>query len=264
MEALQIIVLAITQGITEFLPVSSSAHLILVPHFLGWPDQGIDFDIAVHIGTLLAIITYFRRELGLMIRDWFKSLPFKEQTEHSRLAWAVALGTIPVGLCGLLLKDWIEINLRSPWTLGVTTLFFGLLLGFADLTGTKERNLSSLNWRAVLIIGLAQALALIPGTSRSGITMTAALLIGFNRQDAARFSFLLAIPVILLAGSLAVVDLWQAKAVANWQEVGFGTALAALSAYVCIHTFLKFLDKMGMMPFVVYRILLAMVIFWSF
>ena len=264
MSLLQIITLALVQGITEFLPISSSAHLVLVPALTEWPDQGLAFDVALHAGSLIAVLGYFRRDVGVLLRDWFASLRGQGCTGHSRLAWAVLWGTVPVGLAGLLLNDRIETYLRSTLVIAVTTLGFGLLLGFADWRGARRRDEFSLNWRDVLVIGCAQALALIPGTSRSGITMTAGLLSGLERRAAARFSFLLSIPVIVLAGGLETVKLAGSPAPVEWGALLLGTALSALSAYLCIWLFLGFIERMGMWPFVVYRVLLGAVLFGWF
>lgn len=253
----QIIILALIQGLTEFLPISSSAHLILAPMINGWADQGIAFDVAVHVGTLTAVVFYFRKDLNAMTRDWFASVYTRTQIGESRLAWAVLIATIPVGLCGLLFHDVIATQLRSPLVIAGTTIGFGLLLGWADWRGRRTRNEQTLSTGNVLFIGLAQALSLIPGTSRSGITMTAGLMLGLTREAAARFSFLLSIPVILLSGGLETVKLVQAEVVADWSALMMGTLISALAAYLCIHLFLKFISSMGMWPFVAYRLLLG-------
>ena len=253
----QIIILALLQGLTEFLPISSSAHLILTPMATGWTDQGLAFDVAVHVGTLSAVVFYFRKDLKAMSRDWFSSVYTRRQVGESRLAWAVLMGTIPVGLCGLLFHDFISNELRSPLVIASTTIGFGLLLGWADWKGRRLRNEHSLNAGNVLFIGVAQALALIPGTSRSGITMTAGLMLGLTREAATRFSFLLSIPVIVLSGGLETVKLLQANVSPDWQALLIGTLLSAVAAYLCIHLFLKFITRMGMWPFVVYRLLLG-------
>jgi len=265
MDLLQIITLALMQGLTEFLPVSSSAHLILTPVFFGWQDQGLAFDVAVHVGTLLAVMFYFRSELKVMSRDWFGSVSGKGSTPDSRLAWAVLLGTIPVGVVGLLCKDFIEESLRSPLVIAVAMIFFGALLWWADSVAKQKRDEYQLNWKDVLFIGLSQAMALIPGTSRSGATMTAALLMGLTREAAARFSFLLSIPVILLAGGLKTLDLIESNVVVDWFALGAGIVLSALSAYLCIHLFLKWIQRMGLFPFVLYRFVLGgvlLLVFW--
>ncbi|MDH5326705.1 MAG: undecaprenyl-diphosphate phosphatase [Gammaproteobacteria bacterium] len=264
MELIQIIVLALVQGLTEFLPISSSAHLILVPRLVDWPDQGLAFDVAVHVGTLSAVVLYFRQEVQAMSVDWVVSLKTRQQTTNSRLAWAVLFGTIPAGLAGLAFKGFIEGNLRSPLVLAGTTVIFGLLLWAADVSGKRNRDETSIGWKDVLIIGCAQALALIPGTSRSGATMTAALFLGLSREAAARFSFLLSIPVIFLSGLLVVKDLVEQNAAVDWQALVWGTVLAGITAYLCIHFFLKLLEKIGMLPFVIYRLVLGAFLFYMF
>ncbi len=264
MDPVQMVVLALLQGLTEFLPISSSAHLILVPVLTGWRDQGLAFDVAVHIGTLAAVMWYFRQELTAMAREWGLSVAGGESTPNSRLAWAVLLGTIPAGLAGLLFKGFIETGLRSPLVIAATTIIFGLLLWWADAQGRRERDEHTLGWRDVLLIGCAQALALIPGTSRSGITMTAALMLGLTREGAARFSFLLSIPIILLAGGVKTLDLLQTDAPVEWLALILGTLLSAVSAYLCIHWFLKLLERVGMLPFVIYRLLLGLFLFYVF
>jgi undecaprenyl-diphosphatase len=257
MEFLQILALALLQGLTEFLPISSSAHLILVPKLTEWQDQGLAFDVAVHVGTLSAVVLYFRKELQVMACDWAASIVSHQQTADSRLAWAVLFGTIPVGLAGLIFKDFIEGNLRSAMVIAVTTILFGVLLGISDKFGKRQRDEHSLDLKDILIVGCAQALALIPGTSRSGITMTAGLLLGLSREAAARFSFLLSIPVIVLAGGLKVLDLIEQPGSVDWNALWLGGLISGVSAYLCIHFFLKLLERIGMMPFVVYRLLLG-------
>lgn len=264
MDFLQILILALVQGVTEFLPVSSSAHLILVPILTGWQDQGLAFDVAVHVGTLAAVVLYFRRELSKMTFSWLGSVTGRGMDADAKLAWAVLLGTIPVGLCGLLFKDLIEEHLRHPYVLATTTLLFALLLWWADARTRGERDEYSIGWLDILFIGLAQALALIPGTSRSGATMTAALFLGLSRQAAARFSFLLSIPVIVLAGGLSTLDYLETASIDDMQPLMLGALLSGVSAYFCIHYFLKLLEKIGMMPFVIYRIVLAVFLFVMF
>lgn len=264
MDLIQIIALALLQGLTEFLPISSSAHLILLPIIANWQDQGLAFDVAVHVGTLSAVVFYFRHTLKKMITDWLQSLALKRQIGDSRLAWAVALGTIPVGLAGLLLGDIVETSLRNPLIIASTTILFGLLLGWADWQGKRQRNEHQIGWRDVAFIGIAQAIALIPGTSRSGITMTAGLMLGLTREAAARFSFLLSIPVILLAGGLKTVELVQSSLAVDWTALISGALFSAISAYLCIFLFLKMLERMGMWPFVIYRLILGAVLMWLF
>jgi undecaprenyl-diphosphatase len=265
LDTVHAVVLAIVQGLTEFLPISSSAHLILLPRFLGWPDQGLAFDVAVHVGTLSAVVWYFRRDLLCMTRDWVASLARRRTVGDSRLAWGVILGTIPVGLAGLLFGDLIELHLRSPQVIAATTIGFGLVLWWADSAGSRNRDEHSLSWRDVLVIGCAQALALVPGTSRSGVTMSAALALGLDRSAAARFSFLLSIPVIVLAGGLKLLGLLQQTDGVDWGALLVGTILSAISAYLCIDLFLKLIERVGMMPFILYRLALGallLLVFW--
>lgn len=264
MDFLQIVVLAIVQGLTEFLPVSSSAHLILVPVITGWQDQGLAFDVAVHVGTLSAVVLYFRKEIIQMFQSWLRSVTGKGFDNDAKLAWAVLFGTIPVGLSGLLFKDFISEHLREPVVIASSTLVFGLLLWFADAKGRRIRDEYTINWKDVLVIGCAQALALIPGTSRSGATMTAALIMGLSRQAAARFSFLLSIPVIVLAGGLETKDYLEQASITDMQPLMLGALLSGVSAYFCIHYFLKLLERIGMMPFVIYRIILALFLYLMF
>lgn len=257
MDNLQTVALALLQGLTEFLPISSSAHLILLPRLVDWSDQGLAFDVAVHFGTLAAVVAYFRHEVVLMLRDWSGSLVGKGQTAESRLAWAVGFGTVPAGLAGLLLHDTIETYLRSPLVIAATTIAFGALLAWADITAKHVRGEHSIGWRDVLIIGIAQAIALIPGTSRSGITMTAGLMLGLTRQAAARFSFLLSIPIIVSAAGHETKKLIDAANPPDWSGLLLGTLVSAVSAYLCIHYFLKLLNRIGFMPFVLYRLVLG-------
>lgn len=263
MDTSHAIILALVQGLTEFLPISSSGHLILAHKVAGWPDQGIAFDVSVHVGTLSAVLFYFRHELIPMAHDWTLSIVKKQHTVNSRLAWAVLLGTIPVGLAGLAFQDLIETTLRDNLlVIAVTSVFFGLLLWWADIFGARKRDEYTIGIVDIVVIGIAQALALIPGTSRSGATMTAGLFLGLNREGAARFSFLLSIPVILLAGGLLTIELIKSNAPVDWNAMAIGVVLAAVTAYLCIHYFLKLLDRIGMWPFVIYRLILGAVLFY--
>jgi undecaprenyl-diphosphatase len=228
-----------------------------VPVLTGWQDQGLAFDVAVHVGTLLAVVFYFRKEILAMTVAWSGSFVGRGLTPDARLAWAVVLGTIPVILAGFIFKDFIEQNLRSPIVIALATIAFGLLLAWADIRGSRRRDEYSLTWGDIVIIGIAQALALIPGTSRSGITMTAGLAVGLTRQAAARFSFLLSIPAIAGSGLLLTLDLLEQPDFAAWNILIVGATIAAVSAYLCIHFFLKLLERIGMMPFVIYRLILG-------
>ncbi len=264
MDWLQVLLLSLVQGITEFLPVSSSAHLILVPVLSDWEDQGLAFDVALHLGSLLAVVVYFRKDLASMTTSWFVSLKTRQPDTDAKLAWAVLLGTIPVGLAGLAFQDTIETVLRSPLYLAVGLILFGVVLAWADLRHRGKRTEYQMTWKDVAIIGCAQALALFPGTSRSGITITAALMVGMNREAASRFSFLLSIPVIILACGLQVISLLEAPEPVQWGAVAVGVVLSGISAYLCIHYFLAFIKRIGMMPFVAYRIILGLILIWAF
>lgn len=276
MSTIEIFILAILQGLTEFLPVSSSAHLILPSAILGWKDQGLAFDVAVHVGTLLAVMLYFRQEVGNMAVAWVSTLnPSKtndsEQSAQSlfdgKLTWWILFATIPAGLFGLLGKDFIEEHLRSALVIAVTTLLFGALLGYADIIAGKRlphqnKSIEKLGFKGAMLIGLAQAIALIPGTSRSGITMTIGLMLGLSRENAARFSFLLSIPAIAMAGSYLTLKLVLSTDPVNWVEIALGSSIAFICAYACIHYFLILLDRLGMMPFVIYRLILGVGLLW--
>ena len=264
MDWLQVWVLALVQGLTEFLPVSSSAHLILIPQLTHWDDQGLAFDVALHLGSLAAVLIYFRHELTAMTVSWFRSLHTRQLDEDARLAWAVLLATIPVGLAGLLFNDFIESTLRSPLYIAAGLIVFGLLLGWADWRYRGTRSEAQMGWRDVLWIGLAQAVALFPGTSRSGITLTAGLFLGLSREAAARFSFLLSIPVILLACGLETIDLVTTDAPIAWSYMLAGIAISGVAAYCCIHYFLAFIRRIGMQPFVIYRLMLGAVLIFMF
>lgn len=266
MDSLQAIILALIQGVTEFLPISSSAHLILVPRFLGWADQGLAFDVAVHLGTLIAVIYYFRAEVIAILTGWTRAvLRLPHESQDARLGWTLLAATVPLVVAGLFLEDLVSTTLRSPVVIAVATAFFGVLLWVADRRPDRVGRLAQLNLRAGVLIGLAQVLALIPGTSRSGITMTAGLALGLDRETAARFSFLLAIPAIAGASLLELVELLQSVAPVPWGAMALGLVVAAVSAWLCIKLFLAAIQRIGMMPFVVYRLLLAaviVVVFW--
>ncbi len=263
------IVLALVQGVTEFLPISSQAHLILVPYLLGWPDQGLAFDVATNTGTLLAVIVYFRRDLrelvtGLLGRGGAGGA-HGPGTVEGMPAWrflaALVLGTLPVALAGLLAHDWVETAGRNPKVLATTSILFGLALLAADLLGRRRRDLAGLGLPDALLIGLAQAVALVPGTSRSGITITVALLLGFGRPAAARFSFLLAIPVGVLAGGWdALKVLGGGVPAADLGAMAVALVVSGVAAYLVIGGLLAWLQRQSFTPFVVYRVLLGVAI----
>ncbi|ASJ97671.1 undecaprenyl-diphosphate phosphatase [Shewanella marisflavi] len=260
MDIFQVIVLALIQGLTEFLPISSSAHLILPAQLLDWQDQGLTFDVAVNTGSLLAVVIYFRRELFSMFTAWTGSLVSREQTQESKLAWWIILATIPAVIVGFTAKDFISTHLRNIEVIATTTIVFGLLLWWADKLNREGFNEFQVGWKKALLIGIAQTMALIPGTSRSGATITAALALGLSREAAARFSFLMSVPVSLGAAILVVKDLLSSQEAIDYQALIIGTVLSFVAAYLCIHYFLKIISRMGMTPFVIYRLALGAVL----
>jgi undecaprenyl-diphosphatase len=251
MDSLHIFVLAVVQGLTEFLPISSSAHLVLLPKLLGWADQGLVFDVAVHFGSLLAVLLYFRHEVRRMLRAWLRNIGGGKADQDSLLAWWVIIATLPAIMFGFLLQGAIEDNLRSPWVIATASITFGVLLWLADLKGARERDEYTLKLNDAFLIGWFQVLALIPGTSRSGITITMGLFLGLTRKAAARFSFLLAMPVIFASGVLQTVRMFTEVSPIGWGELSLGILLSGLSAGLCIHYFLRLVERTGMLPFVI-------------
>ncbi len=265
MDLIQLIILSLIQGITEFLPVSSSAHLILVPLLTEWQDQGLAIDVAAHLGSLFAVVFYFRKDISRILIAGINSIVKKDFSDpSSKLFWYLAIASLPVLVSGFLLRDFVSTYLRDPLIIAAASIVFGLLLWYADVTGKRIRQIASINLRDAIIIGLAQALALVPGTSRSGITMTAGLMLGLDRASAARFSFLMAVPIILAAGGYESLKLIQMDVVVDIENFLITAFLSAISAFLSIHLFLKFLDKIGMLPFVIYRVLLGVVLILIF
>ena len=264
MDLTQAVILALIQGLTEFLPISSSAHLILPFELLGWPDQGLAFDTAIHLGSLVAVVVYFRRDIAALIAAFFHHARSGASSVESRFAINLLIASLPLIPAGLLIKDMVESSLRNVTVIATTTIVFGLLLYVADRIGKRELRDTEMNWRDALIIGVAQCFALVPGTSRSGVTMTAALMLGYSRQAASRISFLISIPAIAGAATLSVADLLAADSAVDWRAMGIGIIVSTLSAYLCITLFLNLINRMGFTPFVVYRLLLGGVLFLFF
>ncbi|WP_439108063.1 undecaprenyl-diphosphate phosphatase [Congregibacter sp.] len=252
-------ILALIQGLTEFLPISSSAHLLLPSMLLGWPDQGLAFDVAVHFGTLSAVVVYFRQDLWALAQGGGRALLAREVNDSSREIGFLALATVPAVLVGFALNDMMD-SLRTIPVIASTTIIFALLLAYADRRVQSSSTEGVGNWRVALLIGCAQAIAPIPGTSRSGITITAGLLLGLSRHAAARFSFLLSIPIISGAALLKVTELSGADTPVDLPLMALGTTVAALSAYACIAVFLRLIEAVGMLPFVMYRLFLGVVL----
>jgi undecaprenyl-diphosphatase len=258
-DSLQIIALSLLQGITEFLPISSSAHLILVAEFGSWADQGLVFDVAVHLGTLSAVCLYFRKDLTGYLSssvNWAGGHGYDDQLDEML---KIGAATLPIVVAGFLLKDTVSAAWREIEVIAWATIVFGVLLAAADRArGEVDR----LSWRQALIIGAAQTLALVPGTSRSGITITAALLLGLSRTSAARVSFLLSIPAIAGAALLTGFDLIAEPEPALWGDLALGALLAGASAYLCISAFIALVERTGLLPYVAYRMLLGLVLLW--
>lgn len=268
MEILQAFVLAVVQGITEFLPISSSAHLILVPLLTDWDDQGLVFDVAVHLGSLLAVLIYYRAEIGRLIIGFCKAplMNSKDQAanDSARLAWLLVVSTLPIIVAGVFLNDYIEANFRNLVVIGVSSIVFGIILWIAYQKANANLSLVELTLLSAVIIGVAQALAIIPGASRSGITLTAGLLVGLSVKEAAKYSFLLSIPTIIGAAVFMLVDDYHQVDLFSISFI-VGIVVSALSAYICIDLFIRFVTRIGMVPFVVYRCLLGVLligIYW--
>jgi len=253
----QLIVLAVVQGITEFLPISSSGHLVLLPSIFGWADQGLAFDVAVHFGSLLAVCVYFRYDVLAMLKGAIDILTGKPGSVNGQMALGLGIGTIPAALAGLLLASWIADNLRDPRVVIGTLSVYGILMAFADRFSAQARSIDDIRIRDALIIGIAQALALVPGTSRSGITITAGRLLGVARKDAARFSFLLSVPVIMLASAYELVKLVTSGEAVPWDTLALATLISSAVAYVSIDFFMRVVSSIGLVPFAVYRLVLA-------
>lgn len=262
MTLIQIIVLAIIQGLTEFLPVSSSAHLILGGKVFGWPDQGLVFDVATHLGTLVAVLVYFRRDLIEMVQAWLGPVRSDADRQHRNMVIYLAVASIPALLIGFLAHDLVEVYLRDIRIIAWTTIGFGLLLWIADAIAPKQRDIGDINLISALLIGIAQAFALIPGTSRSGVTITAGRFLGFSPGAAARFSFLLAIPIVAAAGGYGALRVVTGEAPIDWSQFMLALSLAAVAGWVCIAAFLSLLKRVGLVPFVIYRLLLGAGLLW--
>ena len=259
MDAIQIIVLGIVQGLTEFLPISSSAHLVLSSILLGWQDQGLLVDIAAHAGSLFAVMLFFRREVRAMVVAVLNPNS-AESNQDLKLVIQIIIATLPIVVAGLLLADIIETHTRNAQVIAFTTIVFALLLAYADRSSRSLRDEYQLNWRDVLLIGCAQALALVPGTSRSGVTMTVGMMLGMTKVAAARFSFLISMPTILAAITYKSMQVIATKPEVDAMAIFGVFVLSGIVAYLCIDFFLRLVNAIGMMPFVIYRIVLGVLL----
>ena len=262
MPILHIIVLALVQGLTEFLPVSSAAHLILGGRVFGWQDQGLVFDLATHVGTLLAALFFFRRELLGMLQSCTAPVRDEAGRQNRSMVYFLAAASLPALALGAAAHELVEYLLRDLRVIAITTTVFGLVLWWADVAGGKQRELPGMNLRSAVIIGLAQALALVPGVSRSGITITAGRFLGYSPDAASRFSFLLSIPITAAAGAYGALRVATGEASIDWGVFGLAVLFSALAGWLCIAAFLALLRRVGLLPFVIYRLLLGAVLLY--
>jgi undecaprenyl-diphosphatase len=261
MDAIQAIILGIVQGLTEFLPISSTAHLRLVPAFAGWEDPGTAFTAVVQLGTMAAVLLYFRHDLWNIARAWLRSLrdPAARGTLDARLGWYLIVGTIPISILGLAFKDKIETDARQLVLIGIAMIVLGLILELAEQVGRKERDISSLTMRDGILIGFAQAAALVPGVSRSGSTLTAGLFLGFDRVAAARYSFLLSVPAVVLSGLFELRHVGEGGG-ASAGATAIATLLAFVVGYASIAFLLRYLVHHSIGIFAAYRIAVGLIV----
>ena len=257
MDLIRAAILGIVQGLSEFLPISSSGHLILVPRLFNWADQGLSFDVGLHLGTLLALLAYFWRDWYRMIRSGLGDLArhqlrMRAYQPDSQLLWLLALGSVPAAVVGGLFNSWIEKNVRQPWLVALTLAGVGVVLFLADRMGARKREIGSVGVKDAIIIGVAQACALIPGVSRSGATMSAGLYRGLTRDSAAKFAFLLGTPAFVGAALLKSKDL-RHESTHQFGEMAVGFAASAIVGFVVIHFLMRYLRTRSMVPFVYYR-----------
>lgn len=260
----QLVVLALVQGITEFLPISSSGHLVLTSRLAGWPDQGLTIDIAVHAGTLLAVIAYFQADIWRLVAGSARLLTGR-MTPDGRLALLVVAATLPIVAAGYLLGSYGATLVRNMELIAWTTIGFGLLLGVVDRISMTLRRTEHLTYGSAMFVGFAQVLALLPGTSRAGITITAARFLGMERREAARFSMLLSIPAILGAATLAGLDLYSTGNIALGYDSALAAGISFATALLAINVMMRWLERASYWPFVAYRILLGgFLLYWVY
>ncbi|MCB0861844.1 MAG: undecaprenyl-diphosphate phosphatase [Solirubrobacterales bacterium] len=261
MNLFQSIILGIVQGLTEFLPISSSGHLLIFPALVGWDDPGAAFTAVIQLGTEAAVLIYFRKDLWNIARDWTESIfrPEMRGELNPRMGWYLIIATIPISILGLAFQDQIETAARNLWLVGSMLIIFGLILGRADRVGSHQREVGELSFKDGVIIGLAQSLALIPGVSRSGATISAGLFLNLNREAAARFAFLLAIPAVVLSGFYELYKLLSGKE--SFDEpminIAVATVVAFVVGYAVIAWFLRYLTSHSMSVFVWYRVIVG-------
>ncbi len=260
LDYLKAIVLGLIQGLTEFLPISSSAHLRIFPEWFGWGDPGAAFTAVIQIGTELAVLIYFRHDIWRIGSTWVRSLFRPEYRGHvdARMGWYVIVGSLPIVVLGVLLKDTIEKDFRNLWIVGCTLIVLGIVLGIADRVGAQRRGVKHLNMRDTLLMGGAQALALVPGVSRSGATISMGLFLGLTREAATRFAFLLAIPAVVGAGLFELKEIPHGENTFGWGPTIVATLVSFVVGYAAIAWLLRYVSTHSYMPFVVYRIALGL------
>jgi undecaprenyl-diphosphatase len=261
-EWFQAVFLGILQGLTEFLPISSSAHLRIFPDMFGWKDPGASFTAVIQIGTEVAVLLFFRREIWRIVRTWTLSLfrpPLRAELD-ARLGWYVIIGTIPIGVLGILFQDQIKTGARNLWLIATMLIVMGIVLGLAEKVATYARPLGRLTTRDAVLCGLAQAAALIPGVSRSGATISMGLALGQERETATRFAFLMAIPAVVAAGLFQIEDVWAGDSPYDGAQTALATVVAFVVGYAAIAWLLRYVSTHSYMPFVVYRVALGVLV----
>lgn len=262
MDLLRAVVLGLIQGLTEFLPISSSAHLAIFPKFFGWDDPGAAFTAVIQIGTELAVLIYFWRDIWTIATGWLRGLVSAEaRQEHAWLmGWFVIIGSMPIVLLGLVLEDLIDSNFRNLWVIGTMLIVLGLVLGIAEKVGRKSKPIEELTWGHAVLFGVAQAAAVIPGVSRSGATISMGLLLGYERAAATRYAFLLAIPAVVGAGVYKLKDVPGGENTYGWGPTVLATVVSFVVGIAIIHWLLDYVSKKSYAPFVAYRVVLGSVV----
>ena len=258
-ELLQAVVLGIIQGLTEFLPISSSAHLRIFPEMFGWGDPGAAFTAVIQIGTELAVLIFFRKDIWRIGSTWLKSLVKPEFRGHldARMGWFIILGSLPIVILGVLLKDVIEKDFRSLWIIGTTLIVGGIVLGIADRVGSTRKQIKQITLFDAVLMGLAQAMALVPGVSRSGATLSMGRFLGYDREAATRYAFLLAIPAVVGAGIFELKEIPNGDNMYGWGPTVVATVVSFVVGYAAIAWLLRYVSTKSYLPFVVYRIALG-------
>ena len=255
-DLLKAVVLGTLQGLTEFLPISSSAHLRIFPEFLGWGDPGAAFTAVIQIGTELAVLIFFRKDIWRIATMWLRSLAKPEYRGHldARMGWYIIIGSLPIVVLGILLKDVIEQDFRSLWLIGTTLIVLGVILGIADRVGSTDRTIKQMNVRHAVLLGAAQACALVPGVSRSGATISMGRFLGYDREAATRYAFLLAIPAVVGAGLFELKEIPHGDNAYGWGPTVLATVVSFVVGYAAIAWLLRYVSTRSYLPFVIYRI----------